>query len=122
VPAGKLGSQFQGLVNQYTGGKNSTTTIPLTIGLGGTFTNPKTTLVSQEQKQQVKEAVTNVAKEKGKEALKQAVENTPAKDLVNNLLAKKKDTTKTKKDSTKSTGVQDVLQNKLQNLLKKKKN
>ncbi|MGC4023261.1 MAG: AsmA-like C-terminal region-containing protein [Cyclobacteriaceae bacterium] len=120
VPAGKLGSQFQGLVNQYTGSNNSTTTIPLTIGLGGTFTNPKTTLVSQEQKQQVKEAVTNVAKEKGKEALKQAVENTPAKDLVNNLLGKK-DTTKVKKDSTK-TGVQDVLQNKLQNLLKKKKN
>ncbi|MBS1682380.1 MAG: hypothetical protein JST48_11760 [Bacteroidetes bacterium] len=122
VPAGKLGSQFQGLINQYTGSNNSTSTIPLNIGLGGTFTNPKATLVTQEQKQQVKEAVTNVAKEKGKEALKQAVESTPAKDIVNNILGGKKDTAKAKTDTSKTKVVQDVLQNKLQNLLKRKKN
>jgi hypothetical protein len=120
VPAGKLGSQFQGLLNQYGGANNSTKEIPITIGLGGTYKDPKTTLITTEQKQQVKEAVTNVAKEKGKEALQQAVQNTPAKDLVNGLLGAKKDTTKT--DSTKTAPVQNLLQNKLQNLLKKKKN
>jgi hypothetical protein len=31
VPAGKLGAQFQGLVNQYAGSNNSTSEIPLTL-------------------------------------------------------------------------------------------
>lgn len=115
VPAGKLGSQFQGLVNQYAGTKNSTSEIPISIGLGGTFVNPKTTLVSQEQKQQVTQAVTNVAEEKGKEALQQAVKGTSAQEVVNNVLGTKQDTTKSKTDSTKA--VQDLLQG----LFKKKK-
>ena len=113
VPAGKLGSQFQSLLNQYGGANNSTKEIPITIGLGGTYKDPKTTLVTTEQKQQV----TNAVKEKGKEVLQQAAQNTPAKDLVNGLLGTKKDTTKT--DSTKTSP--NNLQNKLQNLLKKKK-
>jgi hypothetical protein len=121
VPAGKLGSQFQGLVNQYGGTNNSTSEIPLNIGLGGTFTNPKTTLVSQEQKQQVTQAVTKAAETKGKEAVQEAVKGTNAQDVVNNLLGTKQDTTKTKAktDSTKAT--QELLQDKLQGLFKKKK-
>jgi uncharacterized protein involved in outer membrane biogenesis len=123
VPAGKLGSQFQGLINQGTGANNTTNEIPVTIGLTGLFTSPKTALLMQEQKQQVKEAVTNVAKEKGKEALQDVLKDTPAKDLVNNILGggAKKDSTSTK-DSTKVEPVKDLLQNKLQNLLKRKKN
>lgn len=117
VPAGKLGSQFQSLI----GSSNPTSEIPVNIGMGGTFLNPKLQLVSSEQKQQVKEAVTNVAKDKAKEAAQQLVQGTPAKDLVNGLLGKK-DSTKTKTDSTKANPVQDALQNKLQNLLKRKKN
>ncbi len=121
VPAGKLGSQFQGLVNQYGGTNNSTSEIPINIGLGGTFTNPKTTLVSQEQKQQVTQAVTKAAEAKGKDALQQAVQGTSAQDVVNNVLGTKKDTTnsKSKTDSTKAA--QDLLQDKLQGLFKKKK-
>jgi len=121
VPAGKLGSQFQGLVNQYAGTNNSTSEIPLNINLGGTFANPKTTLVSQEQKQQVTQAVTKAAETKGKEALQEAVKGTDAQDVVNNLLGIKPDTTKakTKTDSAKAT--QDLLQDKLQGLFKKKK-
>lgn len=122
VPAGKLGSQFQGLLNQYGGTNNSTSEIPVNIGLGGTFANPKTTLVSQEQKQQVTQAVTNVAQEKGKQALQQAVQGTQAQDIVNSVLGTKKDTAKTKADSAKVNPVQDVLQNKLKGLLKRKKN
>jgi hypothetical protein len=78
----------------------------------------------QEQKQQVKEAVTNVAKEKGKEALQEVLKESPAKDIVNNILGggAKKDSTQTQ-DTTKTVDpVKDLLQNKLQNLLKKKKN
>ncbi|MBS1506822.1 MAG: hypothetical protein JSS79_09255 [Bacteroidetes bacterium] len=122
VPAGKLGAQFQGMLNQYAGTKNSTSEIPLNIGLGGTFANPKATLLSQEQKQQVQQAVTEAAKQKGKEAIQQVVEGTQVQDVVNNLLGTKKDTTKTKKDSTATQPVQNLLQNKLQNLLKRKKN
>lgn len=121
VPAGKLGSELQGFINKNTGANNPTNEIPLPIGLGGTFANPKVTLAAQEQKQQVKEAVTNAAKEKGKELLQDAAQNTPVKDVVNNLLGVKKDTAKTKTDSTKASPA-DLLQNKLQNLLKKKKN
>lgn len=122
VPAGKLGSQFSSLI----GSKTPTSEIPLNIGMGGTFLNPKLQLMSSEQKQQVKEAVTtavkDAAKEKAKDAAQQLVQGTAAKDLVNGLLGGKKDTAKTKTDSTKANPVQDVLQNKLQNLLKRKKN
>jgi hypothetical protein len=118
VPAGKLGSQFQSLI----GSSKPNSEIPLNIGMGGTFLNPKLQLVSSDQKQQVKDAVTAVATDKAKEAAQQLVQSTPAKDLVNNLLGGKKDSTKTKSDSTKATPVQDALQNKLQNLLKRKKN
>jgi hypothetical protein len=117
VPAGKLGSQFQSLI----GSSSPTSEIPVNIGMGGTFLNPKMQLMSGEQKQQVKDAVTNVAKDKAKDAVQQAVKGTQAQSLVNNLLGGKKDTTKTK-DSTKTAPVQNVLQNKLQNLLKRKKN
>jgi hypothetical protein len=114
VPAGKLGSQFQSLI----GSSSPTSEIPVNIGMGGTFLNPKFQLASAEQKQQVKEAVTNAAKDKAKDAALQAVKGTEAQGLVNNLLGKK-DTTK--KDTTKTNAVQNVLQNKLQGLLKKKK-
>lgn len=119
VPAGKLGSQLQGFLNQNTGSTNSTSEIPVTIGLGGTFLDPKPQLIAQEQKEQVKEALTNVAEEKGKELVQKALEGDKAKDIVSGLLGTKQDTTK--KDSTK-TNTQQQLQNKLNNLLKKKKN
>lgn len=132
VPAGKLGSQLQGFINQNTGSKNSTSEIPVTIALGGTYKDPKTSLVSQEQKEQAKEAITNVAEEKGKEAIEGALKGGSAKDIVGGLLGTKKDTSKVKADSTlikKDTTktdlkqeTQKLLQNKVQNLLKKKKN
>jgi len=126
VPAGKLGSQFQGLVNQYTGSNNSTSEIPLNIGLGGSFTDPKVTLMAQEQKEQVKEAVTTAAQEKGKQAVQDLLAGEKPKDALNSLLNPKKDTTtKSTTDSTKTDLKQDAqkaLENKLQNLLKKKKN
>ena len=63
----------------------------------------------------------NVAEEKSKEVLQQAVEGTKAKDIVGGLLGTKQDTTK--KDSAKTANpAQQLLQNKLNNLLKKKKN
>ena len=129
VPAGKLGSQFQSFINQNTGAKNPTDEIPITFAIGGTYKEPKTTLLSSEQQQQVKEAVTNVAEEKGKQAVEEALSGAKPKDIVGNILGGKKDTTKVKTDSTKTDSTktdikqetQKVLQNKLQDLLKKKK-
>jgi hypothetical protein len=117
VPAGKLGSQFQSLV----GTTNPTSEVPLNIGLGGTFLNPKPTLLMSEQKEQVKEALTTKAKEEGTALVQDALKDSKAKDAVNNLLGIKQDTVK--KDTAKTTApVQDLLKNKMQNLLKKKKN
>jgi len=132
VPAGKIGSQLQGFVNQTTGSKNSTSEIPITIGLGGTYNDPKTTLLTSEQKEQAKEAATKAAEEKSQQALDGALKGEKPKDIIGGLLGTKKDTTTIKKDSTQVKAdttktdakqeTQKVLQDKLQNLLKKKKN
>lgn len=129
VPAGKLGSQLQGFVNKNTGSNNSTSEIPVTIALGGNYKDPKTSLLMDEQKQQVTEAATAVAEEKSKEATQRILEGEKPKDVLNNILNPKKDTTKVVEgapaDSTKTDVKQEtqkVLENKLQNLLKKKKN
>ena len=131
VPAGKLGSQFQGFINQYSGVKNPTSEIPITIALGGTYKDPKTTLLTQEQTEQVKEAITNVAEEKGQQAIEDALKGDKPEDIIGNILGTKKDTSKVKKDTTQikkdstktdlKQETEKVLQDKLQNLLKKKK-
>jgi uncharacterized protein (UPF0333 family) len=132
VPAGKLGAELQGFVNQYSGAKSSTSEIPISIALGGTYKDPKTTLLTQEQTEQVKEALTNVAQEKGEQAIEGALKGDKPEDIIGGLLGTKKDTSKVKKDSTQIKAdttktdikqeTQKVLQDKLQNLLKKKKN
>jgi len=126
VPAGKLGGQLQGFVNQYSGSNNSTSEIPVTIGVGGSYNDPKTKLVMLEQKQQVKEAITNVVQEKSKEAVSEALKGSDPKDIVNNLLKGNKtdsaQQTQAQKDTTKAAPVEQLLQNKLNSLLKKKKN
>lgn len=119
VPAGQLGTQLQSFVGQYTGAK-PTDKIPVTIGVGGTFKDPKTQLMASEQKEQVKEAVKEVVQQKGQDAVQQVLKGDKPADVVNNLL---KGTTKpdsVKTDSTKAEPVNQLL--KLQNLLKKKKN
>lgn len=128
VPAGKLGSQLQGFINKNTGANNSTSEIPVTIGLSGNYKDPKTSLLMEEQKQQVTQAVTAVAEEKSKQAVQGILEGEKPKDVLNNILNPKKDTTKATgapADSTKTDVKQEAqkaLENKLQNLLKKKKN
>jgi uncharacterized protein involved in outer membrane biogenesis len=129
VPAGKIGTQLQAYANQYTGGTTVAKDIPVTIGVGGTYKDPKTQLVMTEQKAAVKEAVKEEVKqtteavkeevkqevqEKTQEAIQEAVKGTNPKDIIKNVL--KPDSVK---DSTKTT---QQLQNKLNNLLKKKKN
>lgn len=115
VPAGKLGTQLNSFVSQYTGGTSDPNAmVPVNIGLGGTFLDPKPQLLMTEQKQQVQQAVTSAVKQ---EAEKKAAE------LVSGLLGSKSDTTKT--DSTKTTdpkqkAVEDGVKT-IQNLLKKKK-
>lgn len=113
VPAGKLGSQFNSFVS---GGKSDpNATVPVTIGLGGSFLSPSPKLMMDEQKQQVKDAATAAVKD---EAKKQGDK------LIGEILGKPKADT-TKKDSTKTATPTESLKkeaaSKIQNLLKKKK-
>lgn len=122
VPAGKLGSQFNSFLNKYSATKTDPNApIPVTIGVGGTVTKPTPKLLMSEQKEQAKEAV--------KEAVKQEATK-KAESLVKDLLNKKdpkKDTAKTKSDTTKAKSksstekAKDDAVNKIQDLLKKKK-
>jgi hypothetical protein len=123
VPAGKLGTQFNSFVSQYTGGKNDpNANIPITIGLGGKYNSPTPKLVNTEQTEQAKEAATTAAKEEGTKAIQKAVKGTDAEKAVNDILGVKSDSAKA--DSTKTTQEKQVddAKNMIKGLLKKKKN
>lgn len=137
VPAGKLGAQFNSLLTKYTGSQTDPNKpIPLTIGLGGNFTDPKPKLVMDEQKEQAKEAATQAAKEEATKQIQKAVKGTEAEKALNTILGGKKDTTKTgTTDTTKATQpvtvptatevkekVNEEAKKKVLNLLKKKGN
>lgn len=93
VPAGKLGSQLQGTLNQYLGATNASDEVTLPITLGGTTTNPKFGLDLKEQKDQMKKAVTSAVKEKGKEAIQEALQGGKPKEILNNILKPKEKAT-----------------------------
>ncbi|MCK6617303.1 MAG: hypothetical protein L6Q51_06640 [Cyclobacteriaceae bacterium] len=120
VPAGKLGTQFNSFVSQYTGGKTDPNAmIPLNIGLGGSFLNPQPKLLMTEQKQQVQQAVTTAVTQEAEKK---------ANELVSGLLNKnqpKADTAKkdsiAKPEDPKKKAVDEGVKA-IQNLLKKKKN
>lgn len=118
VPAGQLGSQVQGFLNQYSGTKNPTDKIPVTIGVGGTVKNPTPKLIATEQKEQVKEAAKAVVEQKTNEAAKQLLGGAKPADVLKGLTSPSKADT-TKKDSTKADPANQLLQ--LKDLLKKKK-
>lgn len=132
VPAGKLGTQFNSLVSRY-GGQNSeaSNTIPVTIALGGKVNDPKPTLVMDEQAAEVKEAVKEAAKEEGTKAIEKAVEGTEAEKIVKDILGTRKDTSanadtsKTQPATTEEAikeKVEEEAKEKIQNLLKRRKN
>jgi hypothetical protein len=120
VPAGKLGTQFNSFISQYTGSKTDPNAmIPLNIGLGGTFTSPQPKLLMTEQKQQVQQAVTSAVKQEAEKK---------ANELVSGLLNKnqsKPDSVKkdsiAKPEDPKKKAVEEGVKT-IQNLLKKKKN
>lgn len=123
VPAGKVGSQVQGYLNQFAGTAKPTDKIPVTIGLGGTYNDPKPKLLTTEQQAEVTKAAKAAAEEKGKQAAEQLVQGAKPEDVVKGILGTPAPKDTTKKDSTVKKGdpATDLLQNKLQNLLKKKK-
>lgn len=125
VPAGKLGSQFSSFVSSYTGGKTDpNSTIPVTIGLGGTYDNPQPKLLMDDQKQQVKTAAKEKAKEEVKDAatdLLDEVKDDKAKEVIGDILGgDKKDTTKTEEGDLKKK-VEEEAKDKIKDLFKKKK-
>jgi hypothetical protein len=128
VPAGKLGTQLNSFLAEKAGAKTDPNgTVPVTIALGGSVTSPSPKLIaSAEQKQQVKDAVTNTAKEEATKALEKAAKGTKAEDVIGGILGKK-DTAKTKTDTTKTTPTQkqqaeDGAKDLIKGILKKKKN
>ncbi len=122
VPAGKLGTQFNSLISQYSGGKSDpNSNIPLSIGIGGAYNDPSFSLVSTEQKEQVKEAVTAAAKEEGTKAIQEAVKGTEAEKVVGKILGKS-DSTKTDSTQTATPAKQlEDARDAIKGLLKKKK-
>lgn len=131
VPAGKLGSQIQSFINKNTSANNPTDKIPVTIGLGGSYNDPKFNLIADEQTEQAKQAVANAAKEEGQKALQEAVKGTEAEKYLNDIFGDKEDSTGVvKTDSTNAAAttdadeakkkVEEEAKKKIQNLLKKK--
>ncbi|HYG03129.1 MAG TPA: AsmA-like C-terminal region-containing protein [Chryseosolibacter sp.] len=105
VPANQLSSQFNTLVSKYSSTKQDPNApIPVTIGVGGNFTDPQTRLIMDEQKEMVKDAATNAIKEEGTKALEKAVKGTEAEKIIGGLLGtKKKDSTTTTTSSKTDT-------------------
>jgi uncharacterized protein involved in outer membrane biogenesis len=137
VPAGKLGTEFNSFLTRYSTNKSDpNSNVGLNIGVVGKYSDPQVKLISEEQKEQVKEAVTNAAKEEGTKALQKAVKGTEAEKVLGKILGSKTDakkdsanktTTDTTKTSTPDAGdvkkqVEDEAKKKIQNLLKRKKN
>jgi uncharacterized protein involved in outer membrane biogenesis len=123
VPAGKLGTQFNSLIAQTTGGKNDpNSVVPVTIGLGGNYANPRPKLVTTEQTEAAKEAVKEKAKEEGTKALQKAVKGTEAEKVVDKILGGKSASDTTKTDTTRTTQkkVEDA-KDAIKGLLKRKK-
>lgn len=128
VPASKLGSQFNSLVSNYAGGATASpdSKIPLSIGIGGTYLDPKPTLLLDDQKDQVKEAVKEKAKEEVKDAAKDLAKKAVgdnAKDIVGGLLGGKDKQDTVQADSTSQSGddLKKEAADKIKNLFKKKK-
>lgn len=132
VPAGKLGAQFNNFIASKTGAKTDPNgMIPVTIGLGGSVTNPSPKLLMADQKEQIKDAAVATAKEEGAKAIEKAVKGTEAEKIVKDILGGKKDTTAAKTGDTTATApataaedvqkkLEDEAKKKIQNFLKKK--
>ncbi len=129
VPANKVSAELAGLTSKYTGtASDPNKPVPVTIGVGGKYNDPKSRLIMDEQKEQAKEAVTAAAKEEATKKATELAKGTEAEKVVNTLLggdakAAGTDSTKTtttKEDLTKKA--QEEATKKIQNLLKKKKN
>lgn len=129
VPANQLSSQLAGFTNKYTNNATDPNKpIPVTIGVAGNYSDPKTKLIMDEQKEAAKEAVTTAAKEEAAKKVTELAKGTEAEKLVNSILGDKKttgaDSTKTKETPKEEVTkkVQEEAAKKIQNLLKKKKN
>lgn len=133
VPAGKLGTQFNALVSKYSGQKTDpNSTIPVTIALGGSYNDPRPTLQMEEQTAQAKEAVKEAAREEGTKAIEKAVKGTEAEKIVKDILGTNKEDTAASADTAKTQPatteeaikekVEEEAKQKIQNLLKRKKN
>lgn len=123
VPANKLSSQLTSLTNKYTSaGADPNKPVPVTIGVGGSYNDPKTTLIMDEQKEQAKEAATAAAKEEATKKATELAKGTEAEKLVNTVLGGDKTGTDSTKTTLSKEEAAKEAAKKIQGLLKKKKN
>ncbi len=128
IPPNKVSQEFNSFIAKKAGtNTDPNAPVPVTIAIGGTATDPTTKLVMTEQKKQVEEAVTNVAKEEGKKVIEKAVKGTEAEEIIGGILGGDKkqtgDTTKTppqKPAEQVQKKVEEEAKQKLKGLLKKK--
>lgn len=129
VPANKVSAQLTSFTNKYTGASSDPNQpVPVTIGVGGKYSDPKTRLIMDEQKEQAKAAATAAVKEEATKKVTELAKGTEAEKIVGSILGGDKkaagtdstQTTTPKEDLTKK--VQEEAAKKVQNLLKRKKN
>ena len=132
VPAGKMGESLNSFLAQYADAPASDDLVPVTIGLGGTYTSPEAVLLMDDQKELIEEALkqklSDEAMDKSEEMLEQ-IKDEKTRDILSNILGKKPVNDSLKADSVKadSTAVpvkEDVQQEaveKIRDFFKKKK-
>ena len=117
IPSDRIGGIAAGLMSQA--GVKPGSTIPVNILLGGTFVNPRPSVLAAEDKKQIEAVVKSKLAEEGKSVLQEAAQSSEVKSVLKKLNLK--DSAKTDSSGT-GAQVQQLLENKLKGLLRKKKN
>ena len=128
VPASKLGDNLTSLTSSLGLGQvDPNSTIPVNIGMGGTYRNPTMSLLSSGAKDQIKDNVTSAAKEEGQKLAKDLVESlgdSGKSNVIGTLLnasdSTSGDSTSVQKQATDKA--KEALNNLLKNRKKKKNN
>ncbi|MCZ8216264.1 MAG: AsmA-like C-terminal region-containing protein, partial [Cyclobacteriaceae bacterium] len=87
VPANKVSAQLTSFTNKYTGASSDPNQpVPVTIGVGGKYSDPKTRLIMDEQKEQAKAAATAAVKEEATKKVTELAKGTEAEKIVGSIL------------------------------------
>jgi hypothetical protein len=127
VPAGKLGENLNSFLAQYDVQANDGEFVPVTVGLGGTYAKPEATLLMDEQKEMLENALrqklTDEADDKAAELLENVEDETTRNILKNVLGTGKKDSVAADSLQIKESyeKIQEEAVDKIKNFFKRKK-